>query len=148
MQLSAELAAAVAALVAVAVGFAIWRRSSGRSSAAKTPSFRGPTSMHFTCAGCSGQFPHTKRTVAAWEKGSRRVFCDACHKSWRNARPPKVRSSSPAENAVHRPAAGTFTPTRPAAAHSSNNTGRSGCLGVVLLLLLVPVVLFAVVTNA
>ena len=148
MQLSAELAVAVAALFAVAVGFAIWRRRSGRASAAKAPSYRGPTSMHFTCAGCSGQFPHTKRTVAAWEKGSRRVFCDACHKKWRNARPPEARSSSLGENAVQRPAVGTFTPTRPAAAHSSDNTGRSGCLGVVLLLLFVPVVLLAVVVNA
>ena len=148
MQLSAELATAIAALVAVAVGFVIWRRHARRSSAAKGPSFRGPTSMHFTCAGCSVQFPHTKRTVAAWEKGSRRVFCDACHKKWRNARPPEVRSSRPAENTVHGPAVGSFAPARPAAAYSSNNTGRSGCLGVLLLLVLVPAVLFAVMANA
>lgn len=148
MQLSAEFAAVIAAVVAVAVAFVIWRRSSGRSSGAKASSFRGPTSMHFTCAGCSGQFPHTKRTVAAWEKGSRRVFCDACHKKWRNAHPPELRSSPAGEHSAHRAVAASLASARPAMAYSSKNGGRGGCLGVLLLLLFVPIVLLAVVANA
>ena len=113
--------------------------------------------MYFTCTGCSGRFAHTKRTVAAWEKGSRRVFCNACHKKWRNAQLPQIPpqradipqippqradigSSSRAEGARAVPAH--------AARYSSEAKAPGGCLGVVLLLLLIPVVIFVVVTNA
>jgi hypothetical protein len=105
--------------------------------------------MYFTCTGCSEQFTHTKRTVAAWEKGSRRVFCDACHKKWRNARPP--RTAPPRSEIVSpRATAGIRTvPSHPAKPHySADSNAPGGCLGVVLLLLLIPAVIFAVVINA
>jgi hypothetical protein len=149
MQLTAELAFAAAALVVIAAAVLLWRRRSNRSGAGRAPPFRGPATMQFTCAGCAGQFPHTKRTVAAWEKGSRRVFCDACHKQWRNARPPEVRSSPGDGNAALRPARGAFASARPAdMATRPSGAGRRGCLGVALLLVLVPVVLVALVTHA
>jgi hypothetical protein len=105
--------------------------------------------MYFTCAGCSGQFAHTKRTVAAWEKGSRRVFCDACHKKWRNAQPPQTSSvranaSAPSRSSVERGKPGRV----PGLAYSPEAKAPGGCLGVVLLMLLIPVVVLALVANA
>ena len=148
MQVSAELAAAIAGLVALAIGFVVWRRNAGRASRAKPSSFRGPTSMYFTCAGCSAQFPHTKRTVAAWEKGSRRVFCNTCHKKWRNAQPPQRQSSDPVWGAVQGNEEAPLTLTRSTPARAPETSGRSGCLSVVVLLLLLPTILLAVIANA
>ena len=148
MHLSVELAAAIAVLVAVALGFVVWRRNAGRSSRAKPSSFRGPASMHFTCAGCSGQFPHSKRTVAAWEKGSRRVFCNACHKKWRNAQPPQRQASDPVWGAVQRNEEVPLTQMRSKPTQALEKSGRSGCLSVMVLLLLVPAILLATVGYA
>ncbi|MBK7665794.1 MAG: hypothetical protein IPJ21_20095 [Sterolibacteriaceae bacterium] len=148
MQVSAELAAAIAALVALAIGFVVWRRNAGRASRAKPSSFRGPTSMYFTCAGCSAQFPHTKRTVAAWEKGSRRVFCNACHKRWRNAQPPQGQLSDPVWGAVQRNEETPLTLNRSTPTRAHETSGRGGCLSVVVLLLLVPAIVLVVIANA
>ncbi len=148
MQVSAEFAAGIAALVALAIGFVVWRRYAGRSPRARASSFRGPTSMYFTCAGCSRQFPHTKRTVAAWEKGSRRVFCNSCHKKWRNAQPPKGQSSDPVWGAVQRNEEVPLALPRSTRTHAPATSGRGGCLSVAVLLLLVPVILLAVTASA
>ena len=149
MQPSVDLVAGVVGIVALVIGFLFWRRNAGHSPGAKTRSFRGPTNMHFTCAACSGQFVHTKRTVAAWEKGSRRVFCDACHKKWRTAQPP-LAPPPRADIATSNRAIGTrAVPVQAAnARYSYEAKAPGGCLGVVLLLLLIPVTIFVVMTNA
>ena len=142
-----ELVAGAIAIVAILLGLVAWRRRTGSSSTTKTTAFRGPTNMYFTCAGCSGQFAHTKRTVGAWEKGSRRVFCDACHKKWRNARPPQTPSSdaaAPSRASVGRGKSEGIS----GLAYSSKAKAPGGCLGVVLLMLLIPVIVLAVVANA
>lgn len=38
-----------------------------------------PTKLRYTCAGCSGQFTHSRRTLAAREKGAKSFYCNACH---------------------------------------------------------------------
>jgi hypothetical protein len=105
--------------------------------------------MYFTCAGCTGQFSHTKRTVAAWEKGSRRVFCDACHRKWRKAHPSEVSSTRADAAVAARGDSARHEPARvPSLAYSSEAKAPSGCLGVALLILLIPVVALALVANA
>ncbi|MBK6973142.1 MAG: hypothetical protein IPH26_09415 [Sterolibacteriaceae bacterium] len=149
MNPSVELIAGVVGIAALVIGFLVWRRSAGRSSGAKPTSYRGPTNMYFTCAGCSGQFAHTKRTVTAWEKGSRRVFCDACHKKWRNAQPPQFPPQRADIASSSRAGGARTVPAQAATArYSSEAKAPGGCLGVLLLLLLIPVVIFAVLTNA
>ena len=148
MHPTVELVVWALAIVALILGLVVWLRRTGGSSATKSTAFRGPTNMYFTCAGRSGQFNHTKRTVAAWERGSRRVFCDACHKKWRNAQPPQIptagaRAATPHGNTGRNepgPASGP--------AYSASAKAPSGCLGIALLMLLLPVVAFALVTNA
>ena len=150
MPTTVEIVVGALAIGAVLLGVLAWLRRTGGSSATKTVAFRGPTNMYFTCAGCSGEFTHTKRTVAAWENGSRRVFCDACHKKWRNARPAQTptaqvhAATTSHANAVRGGELGrTLNPI-----YSSDAKARGGCLGIVLLMLLLPVVVFALVTNA
>ena len=127
MQLS--LGFLIAAIIAVAVLLVgAWCFKSGASRKAKRPIVRGPSNMRFICARCSGQFTHTKRTVSAWEKGSRKVFCDACHKNWRNAQPPRAQSNRPTNQA------------RP--------ESKSGCLGVCILVVAIPVALIALAAHA
>jgi hypothetical protein len=149
MQPTVALVVGALAIVAVVLGLLAWLRRTGGSSATKTEAFRGPTNMYFTCAGCSGQFTHTKRTVAAWEKGSRRVYCDACHKKWRNAQPPQA-STTDARAPIHSHADAARSEPRRASrpAYSSDTKAPSGCLGIVLLMLLLPVVVFALAANA
>ncbi len=148
MSTTVALVAGAIAIVAILLGLAAWRRKAGSSSTTKTVAFRGPTKMYFTCGGCSGQFAHTKRTVGAWEKGSRRVFCDACHKKWRNAQPPQTSSARPDAPAPFRASDGRGkSEGMSAPAYSSAAKARGGCLGVLLLMLLVPVIVLALVAN-
>lgn len=132
MQLSPPIIAAlVAALVLVAL-VALFRRSGTRRT-----SSRGPNNLHFVCAGCKGQFSHTKRTVAAWERGSRRFFCNSCHGSWREANPgasPKA-AQGPRE---------TYRPSSPRGVAPA----RSGCLSVMVVVAVLPLLFYAAVRYA
>ena len=82
-----------------------------------------PPRRTFTCARCSTTTPHTDRTIEAWRKGTKRLFCDTCHQRWLSAQP---RTNVP-------------SPARASAAGPS----RSGCLGISLVLVLVPLALVA-----
>lgn len=101
---------------------------------------RGPANIRYACAKCAGQFTHTTRTISAWEKGSRRFFCNTCHKGWRSENPPIIntapkpahRANSPVQSST--PASKTFNTS----AASSRQAAGSGCLGIALLLVLVP----------
>lgn len=98
---------------------------------------RGPANIRYACAKCAGQFTHTNRTISAWEKGSRRLFCNTCHKGWRSENPPTANTASkPAHRPVHSsmPAPKTFNTSTA----SSRPPAGSGCLGIALLLVLVP----------
>ncbi|MET0336079.1 MAG: hypothetical protein ABW190_17580 [Rhizobacter sp.] len=38
-----------------------------------------PANLRYTCAGCASQFTHSRRTLAAREKGAKSFYCNACH---------------------------------------------------------------------
>lgn len=48
----------------------------------------------YACSGCGVQVRHNKRTVSAWERGSRSFFCQDCHKNWREEQAKKQTTSS------------------------------------------------------
>ena len=127
MQLSSTVIAILVAAVVIVVLVSLFRRSAPRRS-----SSRGPGNLHFVCAGCKQQFTHTKRTVAAWERGSRRFFCNTCHRSWREANPgPPAEAQAPRE-AARTPSSRGVVPA------------RSGCLSVIVVVAVVPLVAYAV----
>ena len=132
MQLSpTTIAVLVVAVVVIALVTLLRRSGSGRSSS------RGPNNLHFVCAGCKGQFTHTKRTVGAWERGTRRFFCDSCHRSWREANPGASSKAVQSPREVHR---------------SSLPRGvvpaRSGCMSVIVVVAVLPLLLYAVARYA
>jgi hypothetical protein len=157
VQLSDNLLIAIGgALAAVILLVLIVRIISMRSRTLRRTSSGGPGSMRFICVGCAQQFTHTKRTVAAWESGTRRLFCNSCHKEWLRSRPPQTsqpsgsftqggrasqaRSMSQASN-------GAFGRTRPRTTYTSGES-RGGCLGISVFFVLLPVVILFVATNA
>ena len=73
-----------------------------------------PAQESFSCAKCKAEEKFGPRTLAAWNRGMTRLFCGDCHNSWRKDQP---RSR------------GNYT------------TGRAGCLGMLLVLALPPVIL-------
>jgi hypothetical protein len=80
-----------------------------------------PKEKYFRCARCSTQSPHTDRTIQAWRDGKTKFFCNACHTQWLRSRP-----LSPAPN----------------------SSSRSGCLGVFVILVFLPVGLLLILTQA
>ncbi len=121
MSLPPELlfAAAVAA-AAFLVGLLYLRGRSKRTRSVGRKLASGPANLRFTCAGCKGEFTHSRRTIAAWDKGQRSFFCNACHTKWLGANPPSGK----------RGAARVIT---------GPGKGGNGCLGVAILLVAVPV---------
>ena len=151
MQVTVELVAAVAGAVVFVLLLVAWRFRSGRRGGAERPVARGPSNMLFVCARCSGQFTHTKRTVAAWEKGSRKVFCDACHRKWRNAQPqlqPQHSNQPASPNAAREYTAPREASRTSFPSYRPRFESRSGCLGIIVFVMVVPVVLFVLASNA
>ncbi|MGI0134559.1 MAG: hypothetical protein ACREBW_06350, partial [Candidatus Micrarchaeaceae archaeon] len=60
---------------------------------------------------------HTPRTIEAWRAGKTKFFCNACHGQWLRSHPPQAQSGRPAY---------------------SGRAGNSGCLGVMVLFILLP----------
>ena len=156
MNVTAEIVAAAVGLLVALVAVVAWRKSAVRSSSTSGRVFRGPSEMHFTCARCSAQVTHTKRTIAAWEKGSRRIFCDACHKKWRNAQPPREAPNGAGGGVASR--AGAVTTARALSseastsrtqypAYASETKAPRGCLGVALIMVLVPTAILYFTVN-
>ena len=145
MQLSLlALSLAGVAVLSVVIILLLARARGARKRRANSSTARGPSNLHFVCAGCGDQFTHTKRTVAAWEKGTRRFFCNSCHKSWREARP---ESPQPASLSTR-----TSAPSLGRSPHPASHTGiaptRTGCLTVLAALVVLPVALFVVAKYA
>ena len=82
-----------------------------------------PPRRSFTCARCSTTTPHTDRTIAAWRKGTKRLFCDACHQKWLSTQPRTSETSRGRPIAV--------------------SPAKGGCLSISVVLVLVPVALVA-----
>ena len=80
---------------------------------------RRPKESQFRCARCNSSAPHTERTIAAWRQGKAKFFCQSCHKTWLESQ----QRGSLAGAAAQR--------------HS-----QSGCLGVVVVFVVLPAGLF------
>ena len=79
MSLSPEtLFAAAVTAVAFLAGLLYLRRRARRTRSVGLKVVGGPKSMRFKCAGCSGQFTHSRRTLGSWERGNRTFYCKAC----------------------------------------------------------------------
>ena len=123
-----ELFAVAIAAVAFLAGILLWRRRAKRTRSVGLRVEAGPANLRFTCAGCSGKFTHSRRTISAWEKGGRSFFCNACHTKWQSTHAPSGHGRS----------ARIITAERPA---------KSGCLGMFVVLLAIPVVMAVAVLQ-
>lgn len=84
MSWSPELLFAAAVGAIAFLGGLLWLRKRGprtrnvaHGKAARTAP--APANLRYTCAGCSGQFTHSRRTLSARDKGAKSFFCNACH---------------------------------------------------------------------
>jgi hypothetical protein len=152
MEFSPELFAAIVAAVAFIAGLWLVRarrrqtRTRGGSGRA-----RGPANLRFTCANCTKQFTHSRRTLVAYEQGSRQFFCNACHTRWRGSQSViQNRTHGPGEMLARRDAqqakqahlaeaAKRVQPPAPGTASSADT--KKGCLGAVALLVAAPAIL-------
>lgn len=140
------------AFIAFLLIFVFVKFSSPKKEQLSRSKYEGPSNLHFDCAGCSEQFAHTKRTIAAWQKGTRRFFCNKCHKKWRESTPPQEsKTIDPIVVPREKPESITASPVMAKSfsksssqTHYSSTESRSGCLGVVLLCIIVPPVIFLV----
>jgi hypothetical protein len=142
MHIPSELLSVAGVVLVVVLALVI--RSVGRKSPIERSVARGPANLKFTCAGCSGQFTHTRRTIGAWEKGTRRFFCNECHKKWRNSQPPQSAQGKPPSSAKpSAPSRGSSNSISPAfsqrARLGSAKSGGSGCLGMLVLAIAFPI---------
>lgn len=136
------------------VGFFVaMRKRSDRTGHKTSTRSSGPNSLHYVCTGCSVQFTHSRRTIGAWEKGTRRFFCSNCHSKWRDKQTPKeVHSNAP--RSQHKElsssrSSGTSSPLpAPQTFRRNLAPARSGCLTVVLVLIAIPVFVSVVATYA
>jgi len=88
MQIAPEiLFAAAVGVVAFLAGLVYLRLRGRRTRSVGLRIANGPSNLRFTCAGCSGQFTHSRRTIAAWNKGTRKFVCNACHTKWHGVLP-------------------------------------------------------------
>ena len=80
---------------------------------------RMPPQKSFKCGRCGIAALHNNRTAEAWRNGKTKFFCQACHAKWLQSRPPAECEQ-----------------------YSSSGSGKSGsgCLGVVALFAVLPVV--------
>jgi hypothetical protein len=140
--LALSLAGVVLLALLAAFAFRTWRSRSGTSARGTA---RGPGNLHFVCAGCTGQFTHTKRTVAAWERGTRRFFCNSCHKSWREAQPPQSEQGS---QSFHGAPVSANARTVRGGRSVGLAPARSGCLSVVIVAFVLPVAAYVVARYA
>jgi hypothetical protein len=84
MSWSPELLFAAAVAVAAFLVGLVWlrNRSPRTRNVAHGKGRRGtaaPANLRYTCAGCSGQFTHSRRTLATRDKGAKSFYCNACH---------------------------------------------------------------------
>ena len=91
----------------------------GLALVAKLIPQRMPPQKSFKCGRCGTAALHNNRTAEAWRNGKTKFFCQACHLKWLQSRPPQERESYSGQ---------------------SHARGGSGCLGVVAVFALLPLV--------
>ena len=71
--------------------------------------FRGkPPETYFFCARCKLSTRHSERTIEAWRNKKTRFYCQKCHAAWLESHPAP-------------------------AGRSARGTGNTGCLGVLVI---------------
>ena len=142
---------AIAAVVGVAILVIVIYSIKRHGETSRTQRGGSPPDVRFTCAKCSGLFPHTKRTVAAWKNGNRRIFCDDCHRKWLSAQPAGAKPARESTPVVSHAQSGTSS-RQSARGHSTSRYAggetRRGCLGATILCVVCPVALLLVVAYA
>lgn len=153
MRLTTELlfGTGAALFVALLVVLFFRARTAAQRRVVARPATRGPATLRFTCARCTEQFNHTKRTLGAWEKGTRRFYCNACHGKWRDAQPtPTVQETGAYGEAGRRseavPAFGKVS-ARNAGPYAGRAGSGKGCLGAIVLLIAVPFAFVLVIVQ-
>lgn len=112
-------AAAVAAVVFLVGVVWLCRQGPRTRTRGRGHSGAAPSNLRYVCASCAGRFTHTRRTLAAWERGAKSYYCHACHTRSLTTPKPKPWQLVPG---AHR---------------------KTGCLGALLLMAAVPLVLSA-----
>ena len=143
-----KAAIAFAVLIVLVIGVLVLaRRTSRRARVQPSSASRTPASLHFVCSGCSERFPHTKRTISAFERGTNRMFCHACHSKWVAGRPRQQQSVASKEGLSGESRArtqATHGRSEGSPRHLSSSPrarAPSGCLGTAALLVALPLVL-------
>lgn len=54
-----------------------------------------PHNKSFHCARCKVSALHIERTIEAWRKGIKKLYCPNCHKQWLQSQPRTLNHSSP-----------------------------------------------------
>jgi hypothetical protein len=146
---------AVFILVLLGVGLIAFtrKRANPTDRTASAARSRGPASLHYVCGGCSAQFTHSRRTIAAWEKGTRRLFCGSCHAKWCEKQPAQraeiaaVPTQSKDGAARRSPESARQLPAAPAS-RPSLAPSRGGCLTMIVVLVAVPIIIGLVAAYA
>jgi DNA-directed RNA polymerase subunit RPC12/RpoP len=84
MSWSPELLFAAGVAAAAFLAGLLWLRHRGPRTrnvahGKKQRAAPAPANLRYTCAGCSGQFTHSRRTLAARDKGAKSFYCNACN---------------------------------------------------------------------
>lgn len=81
MEWSSELVFAAAVAAAAFLFGVLWLRGKAQRTRTRGKGRGGaaPANLRFVCAGCGGRFTHSRRTLAAWEKGATSFYCRACY---------------------------------------------------------------------
>lgn len=80
-----------------------------------------PPTETFTCARCKKQEKYSSRTIEAWRKGFKKIYCQACHKLWLNNNPDRKKQNY------------------------SSYGARGGCLGIVVFFVVTPPTIYGLV---
>ena len=156
MHLSMELLAGIATAILVLLGLVVLRKRGGKTPSHRTATSRGPSNLRFICKGCSSQFTHSKRTIGAYEKGSRSFFCNLCHSKWRETNPAKPsgqHANVKAEPSVETVNVGRSVGNSDVRGSFNQNIrqspiqSRSGCLGAALLIVAIPIALITMAAR-
>lgn len=76
-----------------------------------------PKNPLFSCANCRSVAKHDERSIGAWNRGFTRLYCKPCHQNWLREQP---------KEQIER---------------SSYSSGKSGCLGLFVVMAFLPVAL-------
>ena len=76
---------------------------------------KNPKEKRFSCARCRKVSEHDKRTITAWNNHFLKLYCNACHRKWLAGQPKQTQ-------------------------HVSASSRGGGCLGVSVLLVILPII--------